>query len=151
MHKLLSLALVSVISLASISPLVYADTDHRMERSSHTSVALTGSELTCIRSAVSTREVSVRSAYVTLTSTLLTAMDVRAKALDAAWSLTDSAARKSARESAWSTWNTTAKLARQAFRSSSKTNWEAFRISTKSCKVPSNEIESKKAQASDVE
>ncbi len=152
MNKLLSLALVSAISLTSISSLAYADKETHMERSSRASaVALTEVQLTCLRTAVSTRETGIRTAYSTLTVGLLAGMDARAKALDAAWMLSDKMARKTAREAAWSTWDTTAKTARETFKTARKTTWDTFRTSTKTCKVSSNEADSKMSQASDVQ
>lgn len=151
MNKILSLALVSAISLTGMTSLAHADDSNRMMRSERMTVAITEAQLTCVRTAVSTREAGIRSAYATLTSTLLAGMDTRAKALDAAWMLSDKTARKTAREAAWSAWNTTAKSAREAFKVSRKTNWDTFRASTKTCKVPSTEVDSTMAQASDVQ
>lgn len=152
MNKFLSLALVSALSLTSISSLAYADKETRMERAPRaTAVALTEVQLTCVRTAVSTREAGIRSGYAALSTALLAGLDARAKALDTAWTLTDATARKTAREAAWTTWNTTAKAAREAFKTSRKTSWDAFRTSAKACKVSSTEVESPMAQASDVQ
>lgn len=149
MNKLLALGLISTLSFASLA---HADSEEsRMMKASRVTTAITETQLTCVRTAVSTRETSIRTAYSTLTSTLLTGLEARAKALDTAWTLTDKTARKEAREAAWATWNTTAKSAREAFKTARKTAWDTFRTSTKTCKVPSAEVESTMAQGSDVQ
>lgn len=135
-----------------LSSITHADDDNRVHMSrSNSGAILTGATLECARTAVTTREAAVRTAYAALSTAYLAGMDARAQSLTAAWTLTDKNARKTAREAAWTTWNTTAKTAREAFRTARKSAWDAFRTSTKACKVPSNEIESNKTQSSDVQ
>lgn len=151
MKKLLSLGLVSLVALTTLSPLVSASNDGmRMMGSGATGSGKT-IDLTCVRTAVSTRESAVRSAYSTLSTSYLAGLDTRAMALDAAWMMTDKTARKSAREAAWKAWNTTAKSAREAFRTARKTSWDAYRTSAKACKAPSSELESVMVQNQDVQ
>ncbi len=150
MQKMLSLGVISLAAIASLVPLSHADSEMRHARMNSGST-LSGEQLACVRTAVATRETSVRSAYNTLYTAYLAGMDARAKALDTAWTMTDKTARKTARESAWSAWNTAAKSAREAFRSARKSAWDTFRSTAKTCKVPSSEIESTLNQNSDVQ
>lgn len=152
MKKLLSLGIVSLVALSTLSPLVSAASTEgmRMMGSGATGSGRTV-DLTCVRTAVSTRETAVRAAYSTLSTSYLAGLDTRAMALDAAWMMTDKTARKTAREAAWSAWNTTAKTARETFRKARKASWDAYRMSAKACRAPSSELESTMVQNQDVQ
>ena len=150
--KHLLLIAIAIMTTLTLSSITHADDDNRARMPRANSGAmLTGATLECARTAVTTREAAVRTAYAALSTAYLAGMDARAQSLTAAWTLTDKTARKIAREAAWTTWNTTAKTAREAFRTARKSAWDAFRTSTKACKVPSSEMDSNINQASDVQ
>ena len=156
MNKFTTLGLVALASVLTFSSLAHADNDNRRNewrhnRQNNTGTVLTGAHLDCVRTALTTREAGVRSAYSTLSTTLLAGLDTRAAALNTAWTLTDRTARKSAIDTAWSGWNSTAKSAREGFKKSRKSTWETFRNSVKACKVSSNEVESNSAMNQDVQ
>ncbi len=115
------------------------------------STSLSGAQLECVRTAVTTRETTVKKAYSTLSSTYLTGLDVRLQSLSTAWTLTDRVARKESRENAWNTWNTTARNARELFKQEKKGAWETFRNAVKACRVHPSEVESSSMQNADVQ
>lgn len=114
-------------------------------------VSLSGAQLECVRTAVTTRETTVKKAYSTLSSTYLTGLDTRLQSLSTTWTLTDRVVRKEARENAWSTWNTVAKNARELFKQEKKGAWETFRNAVKVCRVHPSEVESNSMQNADVQ
>jgi hypothetical protein len=146
------LKIITLVLSFSLVSIAHADNDtNERGQLGQARTSMTGSQLECMRLAVSSRESAIRSAYSTLSSSYITALDARAKALDSAWNLTDKSARKMARETAWSLWNSTAKSAREAFKVSRKSAWETYRTSAKACKVPSTEVESSSTQMLDIQ
>lgn len=153
MNKLLSLGILSLIAIIA-SPLADASRGHHNGwgnwngTGSVTGSGTSGSGMTenlaCVRSAVATREASIRTAYVNLNTAILAAFDVRTKSLDTAWTLTDRTARKAARDAAWKVWKESTKTARKAYKETTKTAWNTFSTSTRTCKV--NDVESREAR-----
>lgn len=165
MKKYTSLALLAGFALMSaVITGVSADNSHgewkKYEKNTHEkrqslgysgSTSLSGAQLECVRTAVTTRETTVKKSYSTLSSVYLTGLDTRLQSLSTAWTLTDRVARKEARENAWNTWNTTARNARELFKQEKKGAWETFRNAVKACRVHPSEVESSSMQNADVQ
>lgn len=105
---------------------------------------------TCMATAVSVREVSIKTAWTTFTGSMTNSLDKRATALVAAWNSTSSSSRD-ASKSAWTTWRSDSKAAHTKLRSDRKAAWEMFKKTAKdSCKVitPKEEGQDKESKDS---
>ena len=82
----------------------------RMARSASTTPKTVN--LTCMQTAVDTREDAIISAHTAYNTAIMSGLTARKNALHDAWGLTDGTARKTAIKSAWSTWKSVHTAAR---------------------------------------
>jgi len=92
--------------------------------------------LSCVQGAVDAREGALGQAFTTFSQAMTSALSARKTALHDAWGLTDNVARRTARKTAWTTYQSAAKAARTAVRSSRETAWADFKTASKACGVP---------------
>lgn len=91
--------------------------------------------LTCMQTAVDTRETAIMKNQDDFAAAIKTAMTARKTALHDAWGLSDKSARKEAIRKAWKTWKDAVKKAKADREKANKATWETFRTTAKtSCK-----------------
>ena len=91
--------------------------------------------LSCVASAVATRESSMSSAFATYSSSVSSALSARASALASAWTLAERTPRNSAIKSAWTAYENSYKQARNNLKASKETSWSNFNTAKKACKT----------------
>jgi hypothetical protein len=135
----LVLSIIMMFGLASVS--VYAEdtvTTTGTEQSAGNNGGLTGAELTavvtCMQTAVETRDTAILAAFDTYATTVKSALTARKDALKAAWAITDRKERRTAIMTAWKNYKTAIKDARVALKTAKKTAWDAFKAASKVCK-----------------
>ena len=106
---------------------------------------------TCVRPLVTAREDAIIAAEGALHTALSAALQTRKAALDAAWMLSDAAARKQAVKDAWKAFNTAKKSAHQAYRKAVKDAWQAFKKGGKSCSGTGESAGAGESEGSDQE
>ncbi len=95
-------------------------------------------EITCMGNAVNTREQALITAMTAYTASLNSAYSARATALRAAYAITTGLADvKSARKTAWNTFNSSKKAARITWRDARNAAWALYRTTAIACKAPS--------------
>lgn len=93
-------------------------------------------DATCMQGIVATRESSLQSAWSTLNTNIVDALDVRAAALNTAWGVSETGARNSAIKSAWSDWKKAHRDAFSTMRQARRDAWETFRKAARdTCKT----------------
>ncbi len=92
-------------------------------------------DLTCMQTAVDTREASLLSSFGAFHDDIEEALTTRKDALHSAWGLTSGPDRTKAIGSAWKTWKSDHQNALKTFKTSRKSAWETFKTTVKtSCK-----------------
>ncbi|MCU0653512.1 MAG: hypothetical protein MUD10_04595 [Candidatus Pacebacteria bacterium] len=91
--------------------------------------------LGCVKTAVTTREGTIATAFDTLTGCQKTAFAARKTALETAWGIAINKDRNAAINTAWQAFDKTEKECRDAYRKADKAAWDAFKTATKSCNV----------------
>ena len=81
---------------------------------------------TCMATAVSVREASIKTAWTTFSGSMLSNLDQRSTALVTAWNGSADGSRD-AIKTAWSAWRTDTKAAHTKLRSDRKATWETFK------------------------
>lgn len=119
--------LYGVASSTNITPSLVRDT------SIPTKIGETAVNITCVGSAVSTRESALDGAMTTYTQAINAAYSARATALQQAYANSDPTQVKSAVKTAWSNFRTALKNARNAWRTSKNSAWSVFRTAAKAC------------------
>lgn len=93
-------------------------------------------DISCMSTAVKTRETAIATAWTSFTSDVTTALTKRKDALIAAWDIEGAADRSKAIRAAWATWKTEKKTAHTDLRSDRKAAWDTFKKTAKEqCKV----------------
>lgn len=87
----------------------------------------------CIQAAIDKRDTAVTSAYDTLHTSIVAALNTRKEALKNAWTKTDRIERRTALKNAWAIYHTSRRSAQQAWRASRRSAWQTFRTEAKSC------------------
>lgn len=134
----LVLSLIMMFGLASVS--VYAEdtVPPTGNTEQQTGKGLTDAEsaavVTCMQTAVETRDTAIIAAFDTYTTTVKAALTARKDALKAAWAVTNKKDRRTAIMTAWSTYKKALQDARAALKASKKTAWDAFKAASKVCK-----------------
>jgi len=90
--------------------------------------------VTCMQTAVETRDVAISKSVDTYATAAKTAISARTTALKTAWALTDRKERRTAIKTAWMAYKQAIKDARTAFRTAKKTAWDTFKTDSKACK-----------------
>ena len=107
-------------------------------------------DLTCMATAIDTREDAVMDAWEDFSSTTITALGVRRTALHTAWGMTEMKARTAAVVKAWKTWKTSSMNAHKELRSDRKAAWDAFKKTAKdTCRTTLPKEESQGTVAKD--
>ncbi len=106
--------------------------------------------LTCMATAIDTREDAVMTAWKNFSSTTIAALGVRKTALHTAWGMTEMKARTAAVVKAWKEWRSASMKAHKALRGERKAAWDAFKKTAKdTCKMPTPKEESQDVAAKD--
>jgi|CXWL01.1.fsa_nt_gi hypothetical protein len=101
-----------------------------------TASVATTAKIACVGTAVNTREAALAAAMATFTSAQNAAYTARSVALKSAYALTTAKEVRNAVKTAWSTFNTSQKVARKAWQTASKAAWMTYRKAAQSCKAP---------------
>lgn len=154
MKKIIFLLVTLLISSLLVS-VGYAETNRRLDdagqwRNATSTATSTPStlNLSCVQTAVTTRETSVINAYEVMSTSIKTALVTRQSELTAAWGITDNQARRTARKAAWDKFNKASREARKIYKASIKTTWRTFHSSSKACRVNTQGVESESADLS---
>jgi hypothetical protein len=103
--------------------------------------ASTTVDRTCMATAVTAREVTVRTAWMNFTASMTTSFDKRSAALIAAWNASADGS-KTAVKTAWTDWKNEKRAAHTKLKADRKEAWDLFHSTAKeSCKatVPKDE------------
>jgi hypothetical protein len=93
-------------------------------------------DLTCMQTAVGTREDAIIKAFEGFTTDTTDALKARKSALNDGWAMADGPARKAAIKKAWMDWKSAKKEAHTDLKSARKTAWDTFKTTAKTtCKV----------------
>ena len=95
------------------------------------------SKITCVGTAINTREQSIDTAMTTYSSANGAAYTARASALQKAYTQTTAKAVSSAVKASWTTFNSSVKSARKAWQTSRDAAWTTYRKAAAACKAPS--------------
>lgn len=87
----------------------------------------------CIQAAIDKRDTAVISAYDTLHTSIVAALNTRKEALKSAWAKTERIERRTALKNAWAAYHASRRSAQQAWRASRRTVWQTFRTEAKAC------------------
>lgn len=91
--------------------------------------------LTCMQTAVDTREEAIVKSFTNFTTDISEALTDRKDALHDAWGITDKSSRNTAVKKAWTDWKTAKKEAHTDLKAARKSAWETFKTTAKSsCK-----------------
>lgn len=94
--------------------------------------------IACMKTAVSTRETSLKSAHAAFSVAIDGAYTARESALSAAWSKSSWSEIKPSIRTAWKDFKDATKLGKRTWQSSKKETWKKFKTDAKSCRVPSD-------------
>lgn len=104
---------------------------------------LSSTVLSCLKSAVATRESSLKSGWNAFADAVEDAYADRASALDAAYASGQTRAEvKADVKAAWKTFKSDIKEARADWKEARKDAWSTYKSSAKTCKAPSDVVES---------
>ena len=95
----------------------------------------------CIVTAVEKRENAIIAAQDSLSAAIKASLEKRKTALVAAWGISIAKDRRQARQTAWNTFRTEQKTARQTHLTAQKAAWSQFKIDAKACKIDVTGIE----------
>ncbi len=107
--------------------------------------------LTCMQTAVDTREAAIVEAFDTLSEDIGAALAARKTALHDAWGITERTDRNKAIKAAWTTWKSAHKEAHKDLKADRKAAWDTFKTTAKTtCRetLPADEALSKDASGS---
>lgn len=92
-------------------------------------------DLSCMQSAIDTREASIISAITTFHGDFEEALNDRKTDLNAAWGMTSASERGAALKAAWASWRDAQKAAVDTMKKARKSAWDTFKnTAKKSCK-----------------
>ena len=128
--------IITLLAAALFSPnaVVFAQTSSGT--TTGTTMTHGGANIPCVQSAVDVREGAIGDAFSAFSSAESAALSARKSALHDAWGLTNSAARRAARNKSWSDFHTANSAAYSTLRSARKIAWSTFATSSASCKAP---------------
>lgn len=99
-----------------------------------TTGAETTAVITCMQTAVETRDTAIIAAFDTYSAAVKSTLTARKTALKAAWAIADRKERRTAIMTAWKDYKTAIKDAKSALKTAKKTAWDAFKAASKVCK-----------------
>ncbi|MBI4086732.1 hypothetical protein HY416_01985 [Candidatus Kaiserbacteria bacterium] len=127
LKKLIVASLFAVIGAVSVPVSAYAESS---------SATLDHTVMTCLKDAVVDREKVLDTGRRTFNSFVNVAYDHRAAALEDAYSNTTRAAVKTAVKTAWSTFKSEIKSAKDTWIKTRTDAWKTFKTASKACKPP---------------
>lgn len=104
--------------------------------------------LTCMQTAVDTRETAVAAAFTGFNTDVQAALAARKASLHDAWGMSDKTARGTAVKAAWASWKSASKAAHTKLKAARKDGWAAFKTTAQTtCKetLPKEEAVDKDA------
>jgi|CXWL01.1.fsa_nt_gi hypothetical protein len=110
-------------------------TAHAESGSSDTSSASDSTVISCLKTAVSTREASIASGWDTFSAAIDSAYSARKSALDSAYSNDTRAEVKNAVKTAWKDFKDDVKEARSAWKKTRGDAWKTFKSAKKACRA----------------
>ena len=122
----LSLAVLPVLASAQVA-------------TSTTRTALSPTKVTCVQNAIEKRDSAIIAGHNTFNTSITGALTARKDALKSAWALTDRAAMKTAKKTAWVNFSTSQKSAHDSMRSVRKSSWSTFNTDMRACGVGHDE------------
>lgn len=128
-YFIFALALVGAVGIATPA---FAESGSSRSSESRT---LNTTAVSCIKSAVATRESALQSGVAAMHSSVASAYTTRASALASAYSGTDAGAIRTAVRTAWKEFKTDVKEARSAWKTSKTSAWTTFKAAAKTCKA----------------
>lgn len=127
-----AIGLISAALFALPSP---ASAHNGLSGLNHHASSTKSVNLTCMQTAVDTRETAIGTAFDTMHTSVKAALAARKAALHDAWGMTDKVARNKAIKAAWKKWKTDNKGAHIKLRTERKVAWETFKKTVKNtCK-----------------
>ena len=96
--------------------------------------------IACVQTAVGVSETAIQVAFSKFSTAISSALQTRASALSAAWTMTDKKQRNAAIKTAWANFKTAKKDTTKTFRTEQSVAWKQFAKNRKACKAePTNE------------
>lgn len=89
--------------------------------------------IACIQAAIEKRDTAVISAYDTLHTSIVAALNARKEALKNAWTKIDRLERRTALKNAWAAYHASRRAAQQTWRTSRRSAWQTFRTEARAC------------------
>ena len=129
MKKIIILSLL--IASFALSAVAFAETTKTVKTANQAVV------LSCVSSAVATRESEIQTAFSSFSTTMTSAFSKRATDLLAAWTITDKTARNSAIKTATTNFKQTSSAAKKTYNTARQAAWSKFSAARVSCKAPS--------------
>jgi len=93
-------------------------------------------DLVCATTAVDVREKAILASFTAYSTEVTAALTKRGTALVAAWSNPNGAARRAARNTAWSDYKVALKTAKANLKNAKGKAWSTFKASSKACETP---------------
>ncbi len=135
MKKFLATSAV-LLSIACATP-AFAETISTTASGSTT--VTSHADLACMSTAVDARESAVISARTTFNANMLTALNTRRSALQAAYTIANNHDRQVAMKAAWNAYLLSSKTAHTQYQTSTQATWKTFVTSIKLCNVLPNQ------------
>lgn len=99
-------------------------------------VTTPSSVLSCIKTAVDKRETAIQAAFDVFSASIKSAFQTRKTELLSAWDISDKAQRQAAIRSAWNNFKKSHIQATQIYRKAKRATWKDFSIERRKCKGP---------------
>ena len=135
----------NILSVAILSAFVFAaapayavsvERDDGARKPAVTTTAGGAAKIACVGAAVNTREAALNTAMLTFTGATNTAYTARATALRQAYTGTSTKMVRDAAKSAWTTFTSSEKAARKAWKATRDASWKTYRTDATACKAP---------------
>ena len=107
--------------------------DDRRGVGNTTSTVLAATVMSCMQTAIDTRDTAIIAGLDTYYSAAKTALQTRQAALKAAWAQADQKTRREATKAAWDTYTKSVKTARMTMKTAHKAAWTKFEADRKVC------------------
>jgi hypothetical protein len=131
-HKFFGWAVVVVVVALSVATVYGAETT-KSPKPSATRSPKPAPNISCVTSAIGTRELALQKALTTHSQAMQNAYSARAAALANAYTKTSNKDIKTGLKSAWDAFKTNTRTAAKDWKLIQKDTWSAFRESVKNC------------------
>jgi len=121
-------------------PTTPSSTEEQSGRPAKTPKTLSAEVVTCVQTAIETRDVAIVAAVDKYATAVKLALTTRKDALKAAWAMTSAKEARTAIKTVWAAYKMALKDARKALKTDKKAAWDKFRTDRKACKAP-NEVD----------